>query len=70
MKCQCKFWKVNGFATERLEGESFGDHKRREVAREEATDYLQEDTASDYFSQLEALEQEDYFLRLEMVYGL
>ena len=25
----CKFWKVNGFATERKEGERWSDHKRR-----------------------------------------
>ena len=25
----CKPWKVNGFRTERLEGESFSNHKRR-----------------------------------------
>lgn len=25
----CKFWKVNGFATERKDGEKFSDHKRR-----------------------------------------
>ena len=25
----CKFWKVNGFRTERKEGEKFSDHRRR-----------------------------------------
>ena len=25
----CKYWKVNGFATERKDGERFSDHKRR-----------------------------------------
>jgi len=28
----CKPWKVNGFATARLEGERFGDHRRRAAA--------------------------------------
>jgi len=31
----CKYWKVNGFATERECGEKFSDHKRREAARAE-----------------------------------
>ena len=25
----CKPWKVNGFRTERIDGETFGDHRRR-----------------------------------------
>jgi hypothetical protein len=25
----CKPWKVNGFSTERYDGEKFSDHKRR-----------------------------------------
>ncbi len=28
----CKFWKINGFATERVEGEKFSDHRRRSIA--------------------------------------
>jgi hypothetical protein len=32
----CKPWKVNGFRTEREDGERWSDHKRRERAREEA----------------------------------
>ncbi len=32
----CKFWKTNGYRTERAEGERFSDHKRRELARREA----------------------------------
>ncbi len=32
----CKYWKVNGFATERKDGERWSDHKRREWAREAA----------------------------------
>ena len=28
----CKPWKVNGFRTERREGEKFSDHRRRRVA--------------------------------------
>ena len=29
----CKHWKVNGFATERKEGEKFTDHARRTAAK-------------------------------------
>jgi hypothetical protein len=32
----CKPWKINGFATERKDGERFSDHIRREWAREQA----------------------------------
>jgi len=28
----CKPWKINGYRTGRLEGESFGNHRRRIVA--------------------------------------
>jgi hypothetical protein len=28
----CKYWKVNGFATERKDGERFSDHRRRHFA--------------------------------------
>tara|TARA_Y100000310_G_C20643662_1_gene795363 strand:- start:1512 stop:1625 length:114 start_codon:yes stop_codon:yes gene_type:complete len=28
----CKHWKVNGFRTERKDGEKFSDHKRRKAA--------------------------------------
>ncbi len=28
----CKFWKVNGYRTERPEGERFSDHVRRRTA--------------------------------------
>ena len=31
----CKHWKINGFATERKDGERFSDHKRRQWAAEE-----------------------------------
>lgn len=31
----CKHWKVNGYATERLEGEKFTDHRRRMIAAEQ-----------------------------------
>ena len=31
----CKPWKVNGFRTERVEGEKFTDHRRREAAARE-----------------------------------
>lgn len=30
----CKFWKVNGYQTERQDGEKFSDHRRRVVADE------------------------------------
>lgn len=29
----CKPWKVNGFATERKDGEKFSDHARRTLAK-------------------------------------
>ncbi len=32
----CKPWKVNGFRTERVEGEKFSDHRRRDAADREA----------------------------------
>lgn len=35
----CKPWKVNGFATERADGERWGDHRRREQARAEVRDW-------------------------------
>jgi hypothetical protein len=31
----CKPWKVNGFATERKDGEKFSDHRRRRVVEEQ-----------------------------------
>lgn len=34
----CKPWKVNGFATERKEGERWSDHKRRQWAEEATTE--------------------------------
>jgi hypothetical protein len=40
----CKPWKVNGFATERKDGEKFSDHRRRKVAEEQARDWKQEGT--------------------------
>ena len=36
----CKCWKVNGFATERADGEKFSDHRRRDAAKQEAHSYL------------------------------
>ena len=30
----CKPWKVNGFATERQNGERFSNHRRRHIAGE------------------------------------
>ena len=30
----CKPWKVNGFATERQDGERFSNHRRRHIAGE------------------------------------
>jgi len=35
----CKPWKVNGFATERKDGERFSDHRRRKVAEEHSHNY-------------------------------
>lgn len=35
----CKPWKVNGFATERKDGEKFSDHRRRKAAEEQSRDY-------------------------------
>ncbi len=32
----CKPWKVNGFRTERRDGEKFSDHRRRVVAKGKA----------------------------------
>ena len=31
----CKTWKVNGYRTERTDGEKFSDHRRRRFAAEE-----------------------------------
>lgn len=31
----CKRWKVNGFSNERMDGEAFSDHRRRDAARRE-----------------------------------
>jgi hypothetical protein len=28
----CKYWKVNGYRTERLDGEKFSDYRRRRLA--------------------------------------
>lgn len=36
----CKPWKVNGYRTERREGEKFGDYRRRTVAAAQARDRL------------------------------
>lgn len=36
----CKSWKVNGFSTEREDGEKFADHKRRVLATEDLSHYL------------------------------
>jgi hypothetical protein len=35
----CKPWKVNGFATERVEGEKFSDHRRRQTAEKEVRQF-------------------------------
>lgn len=34
----CKPWKVNGFSTERVDGERHSDHVRRMTAKEDARD--------------------------------
>lgn len=35
----CKFWKVNGYATARREGEKFSDHRRRDAAAREIREH-------------------------------
>lgn len=42
----CKFWKVNGFKTERAEGEKFSDHRRRVAATKAIQQYREEMTPS------------------------
>jgi hypothetical protein len=39
----CKFYKVNGYATERAEGEKHSDHVKRMVALEEVNLYYEID---------------------------
>lgn len=34
----CKPWKVNGFRTERVDGEKFGDHRLRTAAQDDLRD--------------------------------
>jgi len=34
----CKPWKVNGYRTERVDGERFSDHRRREAASRDMRD--------------------------------
>ena len=34
----CKPWKINGFTTDRYDGEKFSDHKRRKQSKEEIKD--------------------------------
>jgi hypothetical protein len=31
----CQPWKINGFRTERADGEKFSDHRRRTIAAEQ-----------------------------------
>ena len=35
----CKYWKINGFATERKDGEKFSDHRRRKSADEKIKEW-------------------------------
>lgn len=35
----CKHWKINGFRTERKDGERWSDHKRRAFARLDLAEY-------------------------------
>ena len=35
----CKPWKVSGISTERNDGESFGNHRRRDAAIQELAQY-------------------------------
>ncbi len=39
----CKNWKVNGFRTERSDGEKFSDHRRRDAAEQELLSDSNED---------------------------
>jgi len=41
----CKYWKVNGFATEREEGERYSDHVRRTNATDAVRDWQREKDA-------------------------
>lgn len=36
----CKPWKVNGFTTERIDGECWSDHKRRCLEKEKSPEGL------------------------------
>ncbi len=42
----CKNWKVNGFRTERSDGEKFSDHRRRNAAEQELLSDHYEGSAS------------------------
>ena len=35
----CKYWKVNGYSTEKKDGEQFGSHRRRENARRDIKEF-------------------------------
>ena len=41
----CKPWKVNGYRTERREGEKFSDHRRRTSAEREVREHVGLDVA-------------------------
>ncbi len=41
----CKSWKINGYRTEKEEGERFSDHRRRVSAQIEIAQYFVADTA-------------------------
>jgi hypothetical protein len=38
----CKYWKANGFATARKDGEKFSDHRRRKQALGEVKAWAKE----------------------------
>ena len=35
----CKYWNTNGFATDKMYGEKFSDHKRRHDAKREIKEF-------------------------------
>jgi hypothetical protein len=43
----CKYWKVNGFATEKREGEKFAAHRRRTAADREIKEFRNGRTTAD-----------------------
>jgi hypothetical protein len=42
----CKHWKVIGFRTERMDGERYSDHRRRQIADEQIEGYMKSEYAA------------------------